>query len=100
MSNSFIRMTAVSTMGKVLRVKSIDVPNKLCMLGSELENEALIWSVKLIYLILFIHFLIYKPASVSCCPSIVSYLPEIVPKDLSGGSIAVEHIRLFIASIV
>ena len=86
MSNSFIRMTAVSAKGKVLRVKSIDVPIKLCMLGSKLKNEALIWPGKLIYWILwfrFIHFLIHNSASVSYCPSVIPYLPEIVPNDVS-----------------
>ena len=102
MSNSFIRTTAVSAMGKVLRVESIDVPIKLCMLGSKLENEALIWSGKLIYWILwfrFIHFLIHNSASVSFCPSVVPYLPEIVPKDLSGGGIAAELIMFLLMSV-
>ena len=75
-------------------------PIKLCMLGSKLENEALIWSGKLIYWILwfrFIHFLIHNSASVSFCPSVVPYL-LVVPKDLSGGGIAAEFIRLFFAA--
>ena len=99
MSNSFIRMNAVSAKGKVLRVKSINVPIKLCMLSSQLEN--LVWKVMFYWILWFrfVHFLIHNSASVSFRPSVLPYLPEIiVPKDLSGGGIAAELIRLFFAS--
>ena len=71
------------------------------MLGSKLEDKTLIWSGKLVYWIQwfgFIYFPIHNSTSVSHCPSVVPYLLEVVPEDLSEGAIAAGFIRLFFAS--